>query len=91
MSEEKKSPLEFNHIPHRNGLFVHFDANTQTYLVQAFFKADDLQELMAMIPFRSRAQPLTLDVPAASFDDARDAFIKKLIDADAPKEASHAR
>lgn len=38
MSEEKKSPLEFNHIPHRNGLFVHFDANTQTYLVQAFFK-----------------------------------------------------
>ena len=88
MSEEKKSPLEFNHIPHRNGLFLHFDANTQTYLVQAFFKADDLQELIAMGP---RKEPLVLSILPSRFDAVRDSFLKNLIDADAPQEASHAR
>lgn len=36
-------------------------------------------------------EPLALDIDPCRFDEARDAFLIKLFDADAPKEASHPR
>lgn len=78
MFQGKKSPLDFNHIPHRDGLFVHFDANSQTYLVQAFFKSDSLAEYRSRLTTEEEGE-FCIHLDAKSFDDARDAFLMKLI------------
>lgn len=73
-----RSPLDFNHIPHKDGLFVHFDANSRTYLVQAFFKADSLAEYRSQLTAEEEDE-FGIHLDAKTFDDARDAFLTKLI------------
>ena len=84
----KKSPLEFDTIPHRDSLFIHFDPDSRTYLVQAFFKSDTLTAIRDHITFPS--SPVTIDIPQKDFDRARDAFLARLLMPHAPESAVHA-
>lgn len=84
-------PLDFNHIPHRDGLFVHFDAASGTYLVQAFFKAETLEFIFGLSNGPGPQDDISIDVKRNHFDDARDSFLKKLIDADVHKKEIHTR
>jgi hypothetical protein len=71
------SPLEFTTIPNRDGLFIHFDAKTQTYLVQAFIKSDTLLDLRKEMMFDSQ-EHFQIDLELSSFDTARDTFLNNL-------------
>lgn len=79
------SPLDFNHIPRKDDLLVHFDARSDMYLVQVFFRGDTLQ----MIRQCADGEDFKIRVPASLFDGVRDNFLKKLIAANA-EETPHA-
>lgn len=87
----KTSPLDFTHIPHRDGMFVHFDANTGTYLVQAFFKDESLSFIRSLPADPDHEDDIEVTVPLRYFDEARDAFIKKLFTSHGKKAEVHSR
>lgn len=74
-----RSPLDFTDIPSHDGIFVHFDPKSSTYLVQAFFKATTLESILKQTSGPSPNVHVTVNV--GLFNDVRDRFLERLLNA----------